>query len=104
MAGSFTTSFTVTASGPGFIVLSETYERGNFRVTVNGRDTPYLRVNHAFRGVYVDAAGSYTVTFSYWPRGLAVALAAAGAGLLLLAAALAVVFLRHPAGQEARAA
>ena len=90
-----TTSFTVTASGPGFIVLSETYERGNFRVTVNGRDTPYLRVNHAFKGVYVDAAGTYEVAFTYRPQGFAFSLGLSLAGLGLLAVGVALVGLRR---------
>jgi hypothetical protein len=86
------TSFTVNAKGPGFIVLSEAYERGNFRVTVNGRDSPYLRVNQAFKGVYVDSAGTYEVRFSYWPAGFTKALQASAAGLGILAAGLLAAF------------
>ena len=90
-----TTSFSVDAPGPGFIVLTEAFEPGNFRATLNGKAVPVIRVNHAFKGVYVDAPGSYAVTFSYWPRGLtaALAVAAAGLGLLLLSLVLA---LRRP--------
>jgi hypothetical protein len=84
------TSFTVSATGPGFIVLTEAYEKDNFQVTVNGRRVPYLRINHAFKGVYVDGAGTYEVRFTYWPRGFSVTLALFGAGLGLLVAALAV--------------
>jgi hypothetical protein len=84
-----TTTFTVDATGPGFIVLTEAYERGNFQVTVNGRRVPYVRLNHAFKGVVVDAPGTYQVAFAYWPRGLTVSLALAAAGLLVLAVAVA---------------
>ena len=80
-----TTSFTVDATGPGFIVLTESYERGNFQVSVNGRRVPYVRVNHAFKGVYVDGPGTYLVSFAYWPRGLTAALVVSGIGLLILA-------------------
>ncbi len=94
-----TTSFTVTATGPGFIVLSEAYEPGNFRVTVNGTETPYIRVNHAFKGVYVDAAGTYMVKFAYWPRGFSMTLVLFVAGLVLIALGLAGAarFPRRPA-------
>jgi hypothetical protein len=88
-----TTSFSVSATGPGFIVLGEAYEPGNFRATVNGKRVPYLRINHAFKGVYVDRAGTYEVRFSYWPRGLSMALALCGAALALIALGLAAALL-----------
>jgi hypothetical protein len=78
-----TTSFTVTATGPGFIVLTEAYERGNFRATLNGVRVPYLRINHAFKGIYVDSAGTYRVGFTYWPRDFATTLVVAAGGLAL---------------------
>ncbi len=92
-----TTSFTVQAPGPGFIVLTEAYERGNFLATLNGAPVPYLRLNHAFKGVYVDAPGTYRVEFSYWPRRLTASLAACAAGLFLAALAIFLAALR-PAG------
>ena len=87
-----TTSFTVRATGPGFIVLTEAYERNNFHATLNGERVPYLRVNGAFKGIYVDAAGTYEVAFEYYPRGLegALWLCAGGFALIALAAAYAV--------------
>jgi hypothetical protein len=83
-----TTSFTVSATGPGFIVLTEAYERGNFRATVNGSRVPYLRVNHAFKGIYVDKAGTYEVRFEYWPRGLTTTLVLSSTGLAIIILAL----------------
>jgi uncharacterized membrane protein YfhO len=77
------TAFTVTASGPGVIVLTEAYERGNFQATLNGIKVPYFRVNQAFKGVYVDSPGTYLVTFSYWPRYLTVTLVVAAVGAIL---------------------
>jgi len=88
-----TTSFTVSATGPGFIVLGEAYEPGGFRATVNGARVPCLRINHAFKGVYVDAPGTYEVTFSYWPRGFSTALVLCGVALALMALALAAALL-----------
>jgi hypothetical protein len=86
-----TTSFVVTASGPGVAVLSEAFIPGDFRATVNGEPVPYVRVNHASKAVVVPSAGVWTVTFEYRPRfwNLSLALAAGGlvacAGLAFLA-------------------
>jgi hypothetical protein len=54
-------------------------------VSVNGKRVPYVRINHAFKGVYVDGPGTYLVSFDYWPRGLTAALVLSGLGLLILA-------------------
>ncbi len=88
-----TTTFTVKATGPGFIVLTEAYERDNFRATLNGKRVPYVRVNHAFKGVYVDQAGTYEVSFSYWPRGLTASLLVSAAAVVLLGVALCLALL-----------
>lgn len=92
------TAFTVTADGPGFIVLTEAYEADNFRAWLNGRRVPYLRVNHAFKGIYVDAAGTYDVRYSYWPKGFSENLeySAIGIGLLMAAIAYALFGLKAP--------
>jgi hypothetical protein len=83
-----TTAFTVKASGPGFIVLTEAYEKDNFHATLNGKRVPYFRINHAFKGIYVDGAGTYEVKFAYWPRGLSSALIVSAVGFGLIALAL----------------
>ncbi len=98
-----TTSFTVTAPGPGFIVLTEAYERDNFQATLNGKRVPYIRVNHAFKGIYVDEAGTYEVSFSYWPKGLSATLLVSGLGIAVLALVLFVELRRSgPAQAVAR--
>ncbi|ACB77256.1 hypothetical protein Oter_3982 [Opitutus terrae PB90-1] len=79
-----TTSFSVSAPGPGLIVLHEAWLPNDFRVTVNDRPVPYLRVNHLFKAVAVEEAGDYRVSFSYWPRNLTRSLLLSGTGLLLL--------------------
>ncbi len=81
-----TTAFDVHATGPGVIVLSETVWPGDFRVEVNGTKRPVLRLNHAFKGVAVDAAGDYRVTFRYWPRNFTLLLGLSGLSAFLLAA------------------
>jgi hypothetical protein len=80
-----TTSFSVRASGPGAIMLAEVLWPRDFQVEVNGQRGRVIRLNHAFKGVLVDAAGEYRVTFRYWPRNLTRNLLLAGLGALLLA-------------------
>jgi len=65
-----TTSFRIQAPKAGVVVLTETYLRDDFWVELNGKPAPYFRVNHAFKGVVIDKAGEYLVTFKYWPRHL----------------------------------
>jgi hypothetical protein len=95
------TSFTVSAPGPGFIVLTEAYEKGNFRATLNGRPVPYIRVNHAFKGIYVDAAGDYDVRFVYWPQGLSLALGLSAFGLGVIAVSLLFAMWGRTGGRNA---
>jgi hypothetical protein len=83
-----TTSFTVHANGPGAIVLTEALWPGDIRAEVNGQPAPVVRVNHAFRGVAVDRAGDYRVTFRYWPRRFTRNLVLCGVGALLFVVSL----------------
>jgi hypothetical protein len=61
------TSFRVHAPGPGVAVLTEAWMADDFIATLNGRRVPYFRVNHAFKGVRIPAAGDWTVQFRYRP-------------------------------------
>ncbi len=79
-----TTSFKVEAPGPGVIVLTEAYVRKDFRLLLNGRPANYFRVNSAFKGVFVPDAGSYVVSYTYWPRYLTLSLWIAGTGAAVL--------------------
>jgi hypothetical protein len=79
-----TTSFKVNATGPGVIVLTEAYVPGDFQVRVNGKPANYFRVNSAFKGLFIPAAGNYDVSFAYWPRYLTLSFWMAGAGLAVL--------------------
>jgi hypothetical protein len=89
-----TTSFSVKASGPGIIVLTEAYEADNFRAWVNGVRTRYVRVNHAFKGIMVKAAGTYEIRYTYWPRGFSLSLDVCYAGLALFATGMAIALFR----------
>ena len=81
-----TTTFTIDAPTAGVAVLTEAYLPGDFQLTVNGAPADYFRVNHAFRGVTIPAAGRYVISYAYWPRHftLSLILAAAGAFVLIM--------------------
>ena len=91
------TSFRVTAPKAGVIVLQEAWLPRSFRVTLNGQPADYFRVNHAFKGVAVPAAGTYRVTFTYRPEHWTLALILSGTGLTLL---LAGVVMYGPIGKR----
>jgi hypothetical protein len=78
------THFTVDASGPGIIVLSETYYPGDFIAKVNAKEVDYVRVNEAFKGVWVNKAGKYEVSFTYRPEKLGLSMLMSIFGLILL--------------------
>jgi len=90
-----TTTFTVDAPTAGVAVLTEAYVPGDFRVTLNGTPAEYFRVNHAFRGVRIPAAGKYVVSYSYWPRHFTLSLAMATIGSVILIAWLVTGFRRR---------
>jgi hypothetical protein len=79
-----TTSFKVTASGPGVVVLTEAFVPEDFQLRLNGTPTDYFRVNSAFKGVFVPQAGEYTISYSYWPRYFTFSLLVGGGGITLL--------------------
>ena len=82
------TSFTVRANGPGVITVLEAHWPGDFRATVSGREADIVRVNHAFNGIVVHAAGEHRVTLRYHPRDLSRDLTLSALGAALLAATL----------------
>lgn len=59
-------SVSVTTDAPGVLVLADPWYPA-WRVSVDGRRSELLRVDHAFRGVRVPA-GTHTVVFSYWDQ------------------------------------
>ncbi|MCK9419447.1 MAG: hypothetical protein M0R70_08740 [Nitrospirae bacterium] len=78
------TRFSVEASGPGIIVLGETYYPGDFVANVNGEKVDYIRVNEASKGIWVNKAGEYDVSFTYRPEKLNQAILICLCGLMLL--------------------
>jgi uncharacterized membrane protein YfhO len=66
------------------VALTEAYLPDDFRVTVDGKSTPYFRVNHVFKGIMIDQPGRHLIRFSYWPRHFTLSLLIAIAGLTAL--------------------
>ena len=79
-----TTSYLVRTTGPGVAVLGETFLPDDFHATLNGLPVPYFRVNHAFKGVTIPAAGDWVVKFEYVPPRWRASWTLAGAGAVLL--------------------
>lgn len=76
------TTFEIDAPTPGLAVLGEAWLPGDLEVTVDGQPAEVLRVDHAFRGVFLDRPGRHVVQFRYWPEVLAPALWLAFAGAI----------------------
>jgi hypothetical protein len=92
---SHTTSFEVRASGPGVVVLAESWWPGYPHATLDGREAPVLRLNHMFQGVFVGRAGPHRLVFDYRPRRFSLMLWLAAAGLAGVAASF-VGIVRRP--------
>lgn len=89
------TTFTVDAPGAGFAVLQEAWVPGAFRVTLNGKPAEVVRLNHAFKGVRLPAAGEWRVRFTYRPASFGSALTLFAATLVLAAAGGAALLLKR---------
>jgi hypothetical protein len=97
--GTTATAFTLEAPDAGFAVLHEAWVPEAFRVTLNGRPAEVIRINHAFKGVRLPAAGEWRVVFTYRPStfGVATAISGATVGALLLGGTLLLLRRRRPA-------
>jgi hypothetical protein len=93
-----TTTFTIDASRPGIAVLTETFLPDDFILRVNGAPGHYFRVNHAFKGLLIPGPGTFTISFSYWPRRFTLSLLMAGGGALILTIWAFALFRRKPTG------
>jgi hypothetical protein len=80
------TAFKIKAPAPGLVVLTEPYVDDDLIVQVNGKVVPHFRVNSAFRGVLVPAAGEYQFSFAYWPKHLTISLWISALGVTMLTA------------------
>ena len=79
------TSFVVTAEGPGVAVLTESFLPDDFEARLNGRRVEYFRVNHAFKAVRIPSAGDWQVEFEYRPARWTFSLVLGALGLMVLA-------------------
>jgi len=75
-------SFTISAASPTVMSLFQQYHH-NWKVNVNGRAVPLLKMNIAFMGVQVPA-GESTVAFHYKPGKVITAMWVSLAGILIL--------------------
>ena len=89
------TAFSVDASGPGMIVLTETFLANHFSAIVNGQPVPLIRVNHAFKGILVMAAGHYRILVTCRPWYAPWLLVALVVGLLMVGLGLTVTAKRR---------
>jgi len=82
-----TTRFVIDAPAAGIAVLTEAWQDRNFEALLDGKAVPYLRLNHAFKGIVIPTPGRHVIEFTYSPRrfNLALSLSGFGLGLLLLA-------------------
>jgi hypothetical protein len=80
------TALSVRAPGAGVLVLTEAFWHGYPRAELNGEPVRTLRVNHAFQGVVIPAAGEYRLIVHYRSPVAAAAWSLAGLGWALLAA------------------
>lgn len=67
------TSFDISVENPAIVALHENFYKDDFIVTVNGRPHDYFRINHTFKGLYLDKPGHYQIEYEYWPRWTALA-------------------------------
>lgn len=67
-------------------------------VRINEAAAGYFRVNHAFRRMLIPKAGTYTISYCYWPRHFTLSLVLALAGLALLAGCAGPVLWRDKRG------
>jgi hypothetical protein len=70
----------VEAAKPGIVWISDCYYPG-WKVYVDGIEKPMLRVNHAFRGVYVEE-GKHGIRMAYQPTSFTVGLVGGAFGVL----------------------
>jgi hypothetical protein len=93
-----TTTFTIDAPDAGVAVLTEAFLPDDFIVRINAAATGYFRVNHAFRGVLIPRAGTYTISYCYWPRHFTLSLVLAGVGLAFFTTCAVTVLWRDKRG------
>ncbi len=77
-----TTRFVIDAPGAGIAVLTEAWQDRNFQARLDGKPVPYLRVNHAFKGIVISSPGRHVIEFEYRPRRFTLSLVLAALGLL----------------------
>ena len=91
-----TTGFDIDAPSAGLVVLCEAWLPDDLEVLVDGQPAEVLRVDHAFRGVYVAQPGKHRIVFSYRPAVFDLSLGLAGVGLAIAVLSLWLLLRRPP--------
>ncbi len=95
------TRFIIDTPGAGIAVLTEAWQDKNFRAVLDGKPVPYLRVNHAFKGIVISSPGRHVIEFTFAPRRFTLALGLAGLGLLPIIAAGWLIWRLRPTTRQA---
>lgn len=82
---------------PAFLILTDMFYPG-WRALVDGREVPIVPVQGVFRGVYLDAPGSFKVEMVYEPLSFKIGATCSMLGVMLLAAAGFWITRRWPRG------
>ena len=62
------TTFNIKATSAGVAVLHENFVDDSFEASINDEPVDYFRINHAFKGVWIDQPGTHTISFKYRPK------------------------------------
>ena len=93
-------NYTSSVNKEGFAVFSEVYYDKGWTATIDGKETPIVRVNYILRGLQVPA-GKHVIAFKFRPEsyslGNKIGLAAS---VLLLLAVIAILYLQTKKEEE----
>jgi hypothetical protein len=93
--------FTMASRTGGRVILARAWYPG-WRVTLDGRALPVRPVGGVFVATDLPPNSHGVVTFTYWPKGLTLGIAAAGGAVLLLAGGTGVIARRERRSLAAR--
>lgn len=97
-------SYTSNTSAPQYAVFSEVYYKAGWKAYVDGKETPYSRVNYLLRGMSVPA-GQHKIEFKFEPAsyytGSKISIFAYAATLLVVIIGLVLGFRQKKTGPQA---
>ena len=93
--------YTSNSTIENFAVFSEIWYKGNvdWKVTVDGKETEFIRVNYLLRGMRIPA-GEHKIAFEFYPKphyvGSKISLATSALILIMLAGLVVMLVLKKP--------